>query len=105
MRKKLFGTDGIRGLVNCFPIDSVSLVKLAYAIASYFYQGQKLKCIIGKDTRVSGYMIESALVSGLLAKNVDVVFLGPIPSPGVAMLTPAVKADFGIMISASHNPS
>lgn len=104
MRKKLFGTDGVRGRVNNFPIDSLSLVKLAYAIATYFDQGQKLKCLIGKDTRVSGYMIETAIVSGLLSKNVDITFLGPVPSPAVAMLTPALNADFGIMISASHNP-
>ena len=101
---KLFGTDGIRGLVNHFPIEAVSLVRLAYAVATHFFAGQKLKCIIGKDTRISGYMIESALVSGLLAKNVDVIFLGPVPSAAVAMLTKALKADFGIMISASHNP-
>src|SRR3569623_284595 len=101
---KLFGTDGIRGLVNQIPIESVSLVRIAYAIATYFDKGQKLKCVIGKDTRISGYMIESALVSGMLAKKVDVVFLGSMPSPGTAMLTKTIKADFGIMISASHNP-
>ncbi|USO02132.1 MAG: phosphoglucosamine mutase [Alphaproteobacteria bacterium] len=103
MKKKLFGTDGIRGLVNHFPIEPNSLVKIASSIATHFSKGEKLKCIIGKDTRVSGYMLESALVSGLLAHDVDIVFLGPVPSPAVSMLTPALKADFGIMLTASHN--
>ena len=105
--KKLFGTHGVRGPVGIFPIEPASLVKIAFSMATFFaqhYPQEKLKCLIGKDTRISGYMIESALVSGLLSKNVDVVYLGPIPSPGVAMLVPSLKAHFGIMISASHNP-
>lgn len=104
--KALFGTDGIRGLVNEPPIDSLSLVHLAYSISEYFqsiHPEKKLKCLIGKDTRISGYMIECALISGFVSRNIEVILLGVTPTAALSMFVSALKCDFGIMISASHN--
>lgn len=103
----LFGTDGIRGTVNQFPIDPLSFVKIAQSIGLYLqkmYPGQPIKCIIGKDTRESGYMIECALVAGLVSLGIEIYLVGPMPTPAVAFLTRSMRCTAGIMISASHNP-
>ncbi len=103
--RKYFGTDGVRGVANVAPLDPESLVRLGKAIASVFLQDKrKHRILIGKDTRLSGYMIETALSSGITAMGVDVLLTGPIPTPAVAYLTKSMRADAGIMISASHNP-
>lgn len=104
--RKYFGTDGIRGYANKFPMTADFVLKVGMAAASHFSGKNSYthRVVIGKDTRLSGYMLEQALTAGLSAMGKDVLLLGPIPTPGVAMLTKAVRADFGIMISASHNP-
>ncbi len=107
MARKLFGTDGIRGLANSAPMTSQIALQVGIAAGLVFLrQGQfeRRRVVIGKDTRLSGYMIEPALVAGCTAAGMDVFLLGPIPTPGVAMLTRSLRADLGIMISASHNP-
>lgn len=105
MTRKYFGTDGIRGRANRFPITPDLAMKVGMAAGLMFRNGEhRHRVVIGKDTRLSGYMIESALVSGLTAMGVDVLLLGPMPTPAVAMLTRSMRADLGIMISASHNP-
>ena len=106
MKQKLFGTDGMRGTANTFPMTAEVTLKLATAAGRYFRQDKNFshKVIIGKDTRRSGYMIENALTSGFLSTGMDVVLLGPIPTPAVGMLTHSMRADVGVMISASHNP-
>ena len=102
---KLFGTDGIRGKVNKYPMTPENVLRVGMAIASVLKtdHGRRM-VLIGKDTRLSGYMIESALTSGLCSKGMDVTLVGPIPTPGVAYLTRALRLDAGIVISASHNP-
>ena len=103
--RKLFGTDGIRGKANSFPIDPRTLQVIGMAVGHYFLKGEhRHKVVIGKDTRLSGYMIEQALTSGFLAMGMDVVLVGPMPTPAVSMITKAFRADLGVMISASHNP-
>ena len=105
MTKKFFGTDGIRGVANNFPITPDFILKIGMAVGVKFASTQhKSKVVIGKDTRLSGYMIEQALTSGLVAVGLDVFLVGPVPTPAVAMLTKSLRADAGIMISASHNP-
>ncbi len=105
MTRKLFGTDGIRGLANSQPMTSEVALKVGMAAGTLFTNGQRRhRVVIGKDTRLSGYMIESALVSGFTAVGMDVFQLGPMPTPAVAMLTGSLRADLGVMISASHNP-
>jgi phosphoglucosamine mutase len=105
MTKKFFGTDGIRGVANSFPITPDIILKIGMAVGIRFSSNQqKSKVVIGKDTRLSGYMIEQALTSGLVAVGLDVFLVGPVPTPAVAMLTKSLRADAGIMISASHNP-
>ena len=104
----IFGTDGVRGKVNQWPMTAELAQKLAIAAASIYIGkgGSNLhRVIIGKDTRLSGYMIEPALVSGFTSMGMDCLTLGPIPSPGVSRLTRSFRADLGVMISASHNPS
>ncbi|MBT7697357.1 MAG: phosphoglucosamine mutase, partial [Desulfobacterales bacterium] len=101
---KLFGTDGIRGIANKYPMTSEMAVKIGRAIASFFKNTENPKIIIGKDTRISGDMIENALVSGICSMGVDVYLAGIIPTPGIAYLTPEIGANAGIVISASHNP-
>lgn len=108
MSRQLFGTDGIRGIANVHPIVPELLVKLGRAIALYFKNknhGQRHKIIIGKDTRISGYMIEYALTSGITSLGVDVLLVGPMPTPAIAHLTRSFNCDAGIVISASHNPT
>ena len=106
MERKLFGTDGMRGTANTYPMTAEVALRLATAAGRYFRQDKKMshKVVIGKDTRRSGYMIENALTSGFLSTGMDVVLLGPIPTPAVGMLTHSMRADVGVMISASHNP-
>jgi phosphoglucosamine mutase len=101
--KKYFGTDGIRGTVGHFPITPDFMLKLGWAAGMVFSQAGRGKVLIGKDTRVSGYMFESALEAGLTAAGVDINMLGPMPTPAVAYLTRTLHAQAGIVISASHN--
>jgi phosphoglucosamine mutase len=105
MAPKLFGTDGIRGEANIFPMTAEIALKVGMAAGHMFTNGHRRhRVVIGKDTRLSGYVIESALVSGFTSVGMDVVQLGPIPTPAVAMLVRSLRADLGVMISASHNP-
>ena len=104
MGEKMFGTDGVRGRSNQFPMTSEVAMKIGMAAGRLFHNGDhQHRVVIGKDTRLSGYMIESALISGFTAVGMDVFQLGPVPTPGVAMLTRSMRADLGVMISASHN--
>ncbi len=101
----LFGTDGVRGKANVPPMDSETVLRLGRAIAHVFRRRQgRHRILIGKDTRLSGYMLETALETGISSMGVDVLLLGPIPTPGVAFMTRSMRADAGVMISASHNP-
>lgn len=104
MSRKYFGTDGVRGLVGQYPITPKFVMKLGWAAGKVFAKQGKSRILIGKDTRISGYMFESALEAGLSAAGVDVGLLGPIPTPGIAYLTRTFHAQAGIVISASHNP-
>ena len=103
--RRYFGTDGIRGVASVPPLDPYTMVQLGKAIASYFLgrKGRR-RILIGKDTRLSGYMIETSLAAGITSMGADVMLVGPLPTPGVAYLTRSMRADAGIMISASHNP-
>lgn len=106
MNKRYFGTDGVRGTTNQFPITAETALRLGMAAARYFRreEGRRHSVVIGKDTRLSGYMIESALVAGFTSAGMDVFQFGPLPTPGVATLTRSLRADMGVMITASHNP-
>ena len=105
MEKKFFGTDGIRGKVGQSPITPDWCVRLGWAIGRYFLDNSnEAKILIGKDTRISGYMLESALQSGIISAGATVGLLGPMPTPGIAYLTQKLEADGAIVISASHNP-
>jgi phosphoglucosamine mutase len=105
MTRKFFGTDGIRGLTNSPPMTAETALRVGQAAGTYFLRGDhRHRVVIGKDTRLSGYMMESALVAGFASVGMDVVLLGPMPTPAVAMLTTSMRADLGVMISASHNP-
>jgi phosphoglucosamine mutase len=105
MTRKLFGTDGIRGLTNSEPMTAQMALSVGMAAGAHFLRGDhRHRVVIGKDTRLSGYMMESALVAGFASVGMDVVLLGPMPTPAVAMLTKSMRADLGVMISASHNP-
>ena len=105
MARKFFGTDGIRGLTNVAPMTAEIAMKVGMAAGAYFLRGDhRHRVVIGKDTRLSGYMVENALVAGFTSVGMDVVQFGPIPTPAVAMLTQTMRADLGVMISASHNP-
>ncbi len=104
-KRKYFGTDGIRGVASISPLDPETLVRLGKAIAKVFLKKEgKHRILIGKDTRLSGYMIETSLAAGITSMGANVFLVGPIPTPGVAYLTKSMRADAGIMISASHNP-
>lgn len=103
MTRKYFGTDGIRGRVGTFPITPDFVLKLGWAVGRVFARDGRKLVLIGKDTRISGYMFESALEAGLSAAGVDVLLLGPMPTPAIAYLTRTFRADAGIVISASHN--
>ena len=103
--RKLFGTDGVRGKANQEPMTAEIALRLGIAAGSLFKRGDhRRQVVIGKDTRLSGYMIESALTAGFTAVGMDVLLLGPMPTPAVAMLTRSMRADLGVVISASHNP-
>src|SRR3954463_2733108 len=105
MARKYFGTDGIRGATNIAPMTAAMAMKVGMAAGAHFVLGDhKHRVVIGKDTRLSGYMLESAMVAGFTSVGMDVVLLGPMPTPAVAMLTRSMRADLGVMISASHNP-
>ena len=105
MTRKYFGTDGIRGTVGQAPITPDFMLRLGHAVGQVLRkQGGKPSVLIGKDTRISGYMIESALEAGFASAGVDVLLTGPLPTPGVAYLTRALRQDLGVVISASHNP-
>ena len=105
MTRKFFGTDGIRGLTNAEPMTAQTALFVGQAAGTHFLRGDhRHRVVIGKDTRLSGYMMESALVAGFTSVGMDVVLLGPMPTPAVAMLTTSMRADLGVMISASHNP-
>lgn len=104
-KTKIFGTDGVRGKANSWPITPDIMLRLALASGMIFKNGHRQpSVVIGKDTRLSGYMIESALTSGYVSLGLDVMLLGPIPTPAVGMMTRSLRADLGVMISASHNP-
>ena len=105
MARKFFGTDGIRGRTNQAPMTAETALRVGQAAGTHFLRGDhRHRVVIGKDTRLSGYMMESAMVAGFTAVGMDVILLGPLPTPAVAMLTKELRADLGVMISASHNP-
>ena len=105
MQRKYFGTDGIRGTTNSFPITAEVALAVGKAAGRQFTRGaHRHRVVIGKDTRLSGYMLEAAMTSGFAAVGMDVVLVGPMPTPAVAMLTRSLRADLGVMLSASHNP-
>jgi len=105
MTRKFFGTDGIRGRANAEPMTADIALKVGMAAGSRFIRGDhRHRVVIGKDTRLSGYMIEPALTAGFVAVGMDPILVGPLPTPAVAMLTRSLRADLGVMISASHNP-
>jgi phosphoglucosamine mutase len=106
IHRKLFGTDGVRGVANVEPITSETALKLGRALAHVFRNntGRHRKILIGKDTRLSGYMLETAIESGICSMGVDVWLVGPLPTPAIAFLTRSMRADAGVVISASHNP-
>lgn len=110
-KQKIFGTDGVRGTANIEPVTAETALKLGRAAAHVFKNvapqsrgKEKHKIVIGKDTRLSGYMLENAISAGVLSMGVDVLFIGPLPTPGVAYVTRSLRADAGIVITASHNP-
>jgi len=107
MSRKYFGTDGVRGTANTFPMTAELALKLGAAAGRYFRTDGRNghRVVIGKDTRLSGYMLENALTAGLTSTGMNVLLLGPVPTPGVGYLTRSMRADLGIMISASHNPA
>lgn len=105
MTRRYFGTDGIRGRANRLPMTAEVAMRVGMAVGMSFQRGNhRHRVVLGKDTRLSGYMIENAMVAGFCAAGMDVFLLGPIPTPGVAMLVRSLRADIGVMISASHNP-
>jgi phosphoglucosamine mutase len=105
MARQYFGTDGIRGMTNAGVMTAAIAMKVGQAAGTHFLRGKhRHRVVIGKDTRLSGYMLENALVAGFTSVGMDVVLLGPMPTPGVALLTRELRADVGVMISASHNP-
>ncbi|SMF61546.1 phosphoglucosamine mutase [Allosphingosinicella indica] len=105
MSRKFFGTDGIRGRTNQSPMTAEMAQRVGQAAGAHFLRGDhRHRVVVGKDTRLSGYMMESALISGFTSVGMDVVMVGPVPTPAVALLTRSMRADLGVMISASHNP-
>lgn len=107
MTRKLFGTDGVRGQANTYPMTAEMALRMGAAAGRYFRRDGSAahRVVIGKDTRLSGYMIENALTAGFTSTGMNVLLLGPVPTPAVGMLTPSMRADVGVMISASHNPA
>jgi len=105
MDKEFFGTDGVRGKANSYPMLADTVLKIGMAAGSLYRRGNhRHRVVIGKDTRLSGYMVEQALTAGFLSTGMDVFLFGPVPTPAVAMLTRSMRADLGVMLSASHNP-
>ena len=105
MKRRLFGTDGIRGLANTHPMTAEVALALGKAAGQLFTRGgHRHSVVIGKDTRLSGYMLEPALTAGFVSAGMNVMLVGPMPTPAVAFLTRSLRADLGVMISASHNP-
>ena len=106
MTRKLFGTDGVRGRANTYPMTADMALKLGAAAGRFFRRdgSSAHRVVIGKDTRLSGYMLENALTAGLCSTGMNVLLLGPVPTPAVGFLTRSMRADLGVMISASHNP-
>jgi len=105
MEKRLFGTDGVRGIANMEPMSAETALQLGQAIAYVFKrEPRRHQIVIGKDTRLSGYMLESAIMAGICSMGVDVLLVGPLPTPGIAFITSSMRADAGVVISASHNP-
>ena len=107
MTRKLFGTDGVRGTANAWPMTAELALRLGTAAGRFFRRGEKggaHRVVIGKDTRLSGYMLENAMTAGLTSTGMNVLLLGPVPTPAVGFLTRSMRADLGVMISASHNP-
>src|SRR5688572_8385633 len=103
--RKLFGTDGIRGVANRDPMTAEMALRLGQAVARRFRQDRRSgRIVIGKDTRLSGYMLESAMQAGIVSAGADVMLVGPLPTPGIAFITSSMRADAGVVISASHNP-
>lgn len=105
--RKLFGTDGVRGTANTYPMTADMALRIGAAVGRYFRRdaGGVHRVVIGKDTRLSGYMFESALTAGLTSTGMNVLLLGPVPTPAVGLMTRSMRADLGVMISASHNPA
>ncbi|MFU8857604.1 MAG: phosphoglucosamine mutase [Deferrisomatales bacterium] len=105
-RRRLFGTDGIRGVANADPMTTEMMLRVGRAAAHLFKQrsGGRHRIVIGKDTRLSGYMLENALAAGICSMGVDILLVGPLPTPGIAFITSSMRADAGVVISASHNP-
>ncbi|HEY0710349.1 MAG TPA: phosphoglucosamine mutase [Polyangia bacterium] len=104
-KRRLFGTDGIRGVANSPPMTAEVALRLGRAVARRFVSGSRRgRIVIGKDTRLSGYMLESALEAGIVSAGADVMLVGPLPTPGIAFITSSMRADAGVVISASHNP-
>ena len=102
---KLFGTDGIRGKANRYPMTSDVMLRVGRAVAQVLgTQNHRPRVVVGKDTRLSGYMLEQAIASGICSAGADVMLVGPLPTPGIAFITSSMRADAGIVISASHNP-
>ncbi len=103
--RKLFGTDGVRGVANLEPMTPETALRLGRAVAYHFrHTDRRGRIVIGKDTRLSGYMFETAIASGICSMGADVMICGPLPTPGIAFITSSMRADAGIVISASHNP-
>ena len=105
--RKLFGTDGVRGVANVDPMTPEMALRLGRAVAYHFrakHEPARGRIVIGKDTRLSGYMFETALAAGICAMGADVMLCGPLPTPGIAFITSSMRADAGVVISASHNP-
>ncbi len=105
LQRRLFGTDGIRGVANQYPMTAEVALALGRSVAEHFRQrGRRCRVVIGKDTRLSGYMFESALEAGIVSAGADVLLVGPLPTPAIAFITASMRADAGVVISASHNP-
>src|SRR5688572_15584077 len=105
MGRKFFGTDGIRGRANAGVMTAATAMAVGQAAGTHFLRGAyRHRVVIGKDTRLSGYMMETALVAGFTSVGMDVIMTGPLPTPAIALLTREMRADLGVMISASHNP-
>src|SRR4030042_1745739 len=103
--RKLFGTDGVRGVANIYPMTTEIAMQLGRGAAYVFKdKNRRHRIVIGKDTRLSGYMIENAIAAGICSMGVDVLLIGPMPTPGIAFITSSMRADAGVVISASHNP-